>query len=111
MAKCTIDPLTGQILTISGQLGNTLFKTYRNGHVRAYLTPKGGYPRTKPVTKAELLQRKIFSVIASEVARRIKAGDTRPRKVIWAEVKTDTERMRNLCNCYAIPMQHVTVYE
>lgn len=98
MAKCTINPLTGQIMTISGRLGNTLFKTYRNGQVRAYVTPKGGYTRSTPLSKAELLQRKKFSVIASEVARRIKAGDTRPRKVIWTEVKTETERMQYLIN-------------
>lgn len=98
MATCTIDPLSGQILTISGKLGNTLFKTYRNDQVRAYLTPQGGYPRSTPVTKAELIHRKKFSVIASEVARRIKAGDTRPKSVIWAEVKTAAERMQYLCN-------------
>ena len=98
MAKCTIDPLTGQILTISGKVGNTLFKTYRNGQVRAYLTPQGGYKRSTPPSKTELLQRKIFSIVASEVARKIKAGDTRPRHIIWAEVKKEAERMRNLCN-------------
>ena len=90
MAKCTIDPLTGQILTISGKLGNTLFKTY--------LTPQGGYKRSTPLTPTELLQRKIFSIVSSEVARKIKAGDTRPRQIIWAEVKKEAERMRNLCN-------------
>ena len=26
MAKCTIDPFTGEIVTISGKLGNMLFK-------------------------------------------------------------------------------------
>ena len=96
MAKCTISPLTGQIMTISGKLGNTLFKTYRNGQVRAYMTPKGGYTRSTPVSTAELLQRKKFSFIASEVARRMKAGDSRPRKVIWDEVKRDSERMQHL---------------
>lgn len=96
MAKCTIDPVSGQITTISGKLGNTLFKTYKNGQIRAYLTPRGGYPRTTPVTEAEALQRKIFSVVASEVARRIKAGDTRPRKEIWSEVKTEAVRTQHL---------------
>lgn len=93
MAKCTIDPITGQILTISGKLGNTLFKTYRNGQVRAYLTPPAGYQRSTPLSEAELKQRKHFAFVASEVARRRRAGDTRPRKVIWAEVCTEAEPM------------------
>lgn len=96
MAKCTISPLTGQIMTISGKLGNTLFKTYRNGQVRAYMAPKDGYKRSTPASKAELLHRQKFSFIASEVARRMKAGDSRPRKVIWEDVKRDSERMQHL---------------
>lgn len=41
--------------------------------------------RTKP-TKSELKARSNFGAIASEVARRLKAGDTRPRSIIWKEV-------------------------
>ena len=98
MAKCTIDPITGQILTISGRLGNTLFKTYRDGQVRAYLLPPQGYQRSTRVTKAEILARSRFAYMASEVARRVKAGDPRPRKLIWQELKTElaseSERMQ-----------------
>ena len=111
MAKCTIDPVTGQIRTISGKLGNTLFKTYRNGQVRAYLTPKGGYQRSTPPSEAELFQRQMFSVIASEVARRIKAGDTRPRKEIWTDVKAEAARRQQQGKDYARAMQYETVYE
>jgi len=35
-----------------------------------------------------LAARSNFGTIASEVARRLKAGDTRPRSVIWKEVAT-----------------------
>ena len=41
--------------------------------------------RTKP-TPSELKARSTFGAIASEVARRLKSGDTRPRPVIWKEV-------------------------
>ena len=41
--------------------------------------------RTKP-TKSELKARSNFGAIASEVARRLREGDTRPRSVIWKEV-------------------------
>ena len=41
--------------------------------------------RTKP-TKSELKARSSFGAIASEVARRLREGDTRPRSVIWKEV-------------------------
>ena len=41
--------------------------------------------RTKP-TKSELKARSSFGAIASEVARRLREGDTRPRSIIWKEV-------------------------
>jgi len=41
--------------------------------------------RTKP-TKSELKARSSFGAIASEVARRMKNGDTRPRAEVWKEV-------------------------
>lgn len=92
MAKCTINPISGLIRTLSGRVGNTLFKTYRNGQVRAYMIRPDQYKRTAPPTEAEQRERKRFAVIASEVARRKKAGDTRPRKVIWAEVRTEADQ-------------------
>ena len=41
--------------------------------------------RNKP-TKSEIKARSNFGAIASEVARRLREGDTRPRSVIWKEV-------------------------
>lgn len=41
--------------------------------------------RSKP-TSSELKVRSVFGLVAPEVARRIKDGDTRPRSVIWKEV-------------------------
>ena len=41
--------------------------------------------RTKP-TSSELKARSTFGAVASEVARRMKNGDTRPRAEVWKEV-------------------------
>ena len=41
--------------------------------------------RSKP-SKSELKARSNFGAIASEVARRLREGDTRPRSIIWKEV-------------------------
>ena len=41
--------------------------------------------RAKP-TKSEIKARSSFGAIASEVARRLREGDTRPRSIIWKEV-------------------------
>ena len=41
--------------------------------------------RTKP-TESEIKARSSFGAIASEVARRLREGDTRPRSIIWKEV-------------------------
>ena len=89
MAKCTIDPISGLIRTISGKLGNTLFKTYRNGQVRAYLTSPSTNLRKNPPSPAELAARQNFARMASEVARRMRAGDKRPKSIIWNEVKLE----------------------
>ena len=43
--------------------------------------------RTKP-TPSEIKARATFGAVASEVARRIKNGDTRPRSEIWKEVES-----------------------
>ena len=45
--------------------------------------------RSKPVSQHELDLRSRFSVMAREVARRISAGDKRPKARIWAEIKRD----------------------
>lgn len=98
MAKCTFNPLTGLISTLSGRVGNTLYKTYRNGQVRAYMIRPDQFKRSTPLSEAEQKQRMLFAVIASEVARRRKAGDMRPKKIIWAEVRREAEDGQSLIN-------------
>lgn len=90
MAKCE---LPKGILSLSGTLGNIVFKTYRrpNGttETRAYRKPAN--QRTTPVTDKECAARTRFSRMAQEVARRIREGDQRPKNLIWAEVKKNID--------------------
>jgi len=99
MAKCTIDPFTGEIVTISGKLGNMLFKTYRNGQVRGYLLPSTPTPRSTPLSEKEIASRNLFAIAATVTKHRIEAGDTRRRSLIFKEVyaslKTQLQRDRN----------------
>ena len=99
MAKCTIDPFTGEIVTISGKLGNMLFKTYRNGQVRGYLLPSSPTPRSTPLSEKEIVSRNLFAIAATVTKRRVEAGDKRRRSVIFKEVyasfRTQLQRDRN----------------
>ena len=99
MAKCTIDPITGEIVTISGKLGNMLFKTYRNGQVRGYLLPSSPTPRSTPLSQKEIASRNLFAITSTVTKRRVEAGDKRRRSVIFKEVyaslKTGLQRERN----------------
>ena len=76
--------------------GNMIFKTFKrpNGkkETRAYFNPyhrsrwgKVSARKSKP-TESEIKARFSFGAIASEVARRLREGDTRPRSIIWKEV-------------------------
>ena len=75
------------IKSISGKVGNMIFKTFKNGKVRAY--PAEQRKRTKKLSAAETNARFTFGTIAAEVSRRMADGDKRPRKVIWADVKRE----------------------
>lgn len=44
------------------------------------------YQRRTRLTPAERAQRSRFAIIAREVSRLIRLGDTRPRSVIWQDV-------------------------
>lgn len=92
--KCELMP---GIRSISGTMkrnadGSRLeFRTFQRPdgttETRAYICHKK--ERSTPPTDKEMKQRARFSALNSEVLRRIKAGDKRPRKVIWEEVKAD----------------------
>ena len=88
--------LVAGIESVSGKCGNMIFKTFKrpNGktETRAYFNPyhrtrlgKVSARKSKP-TESEIKARSNFGAIASEVARRLREGDTRPRSIIWKEV-------------------------
>ena len=88
--------LAAGIESVSGKCGNMIFKTFKRPdgkkETRAYFNPyrrtrlgKVSARKSKP-TKSEIKARSSFGAIASEVARRLREGDTRPRSIIWKEV-------------------------
>ena len=81
-----------------------LFKTYRNGQVRGYLLPSTPTPRSTPLSEKEIASRNLFAIAATVTKRRIEAGDTRRRSLIFKEVyaslKTQLQRDRNGGKCY-----------
>lgn len=85
MAKVTL--VNGTVKSISGRLGNMLYKTYRNGITKAYLYHKA--ERSTPLSDAEQTTRTNFALIASEVAKRMRAGDKRSKSTIWREVSLE----------------------
>ena len=86
MAECNLIP---GIASISGKLGKVLFKTFTRPDgtsvTRVYRTDTRT-KRCSPPSERELAQRRLFGRICSEVARRQRNGDTRPKKLIWDEV-------------------------
>ena len=99
MATCE---LPKGILSISGKMGGMIFKTYKRPDgttvTRAYPNPyrQHGYQRSSPVTDNEARSRNRFALISREVTRRLRSGDTRPRNIIWAEVKAALSDSTNL---------------
>jgi hypothetical protein len=93
MASCEFPPELGKV---SGTLSKRTYRTHdgiitkrvvaqvRNGKQHLYI--RIDKPRRAKPNAAELQARSAFGTIASEVARRMREGDTRPRSVIWKEV-------------------------
>ena len=104
MASCLFP---AGIANVSGTLSKTTIHTsrgtitkrvvaqVRNGKQRIYI--REDKPRRTKPTKGEMVARSSFGLMASEVARRLANGDTRDRKVIWAEVKADFKKGGTPC--------------
>ena len=88
MAKFELDKSFG-ITSLSGKLGGVVYRTLKSGKIIATSPSK---PRSNAPSAAELAARKTFSRIASEVARRMRAGDKRPKSIIWQEVKLELNK-------------------
>lgn len=65
--------------------GQTETRVYRNPYYRR-AGEKQSWRKT-PVTAKERASRERFAQMAKEVTARINAGDKRPKKEIWKEVK------------------------
>ena len=72
------------IITSKGVITKRVVACVRNGKQKIYI--REDKPRHSKPTKSELKARSSFGAIASEVARRLREGDTRPRSIIWKEV-------------------------
>ena len=72
------------IVTSKGVITKRVVAQVRNGKQKIYI--REDKPRRSKPTKSELKARSNFGAIASEVARRLREGDTRPRSIIWKEV-------------------------
>lgn len=88
MAKVEFDKALG-IQALSGKFGGMIYRTLKSGKIVACFPPS---PRSSAPSPEEIKHRQQFAAIAAEVARRRKAGDTRPKKIIWNEVKAEVER-------------------
>ena len=92
MATFRFDPYQG-ITHLRGTLrrnsdGTRLeARTDSHGRTRLYLMPK--YKRSTPVSDAEIAGRTRFGCITRAVADKRRAGDTRPRKLIWNETAAE----------------------
>ena len=78
------------IVTSKGVITKRVVAQVRNGKQKLYI--REDKPRRSKPTNKELAARASFAFIASEVSRRILAGDNRPRKLIWAEVKAELKK-------------------
>lgn len=81
------------IVTSKGIITRRVVACIRNGKQRIYW--REDKPRCTKLSDKEKAARESFSLIASEVSRRIEAGDKRPRKLIWAEVKNELKKGGN----------------
>ena len=79
--------------TADGPITKRVVACVRNGKQRIYW--REDKPRRTKLSDKEKAARQSFSLIAYEVSRRIEAGDKRPRKLIWAEVKAEFRKGGN----------------
>ena len=78
------------IVTSKGVITKRVVAQVRNGKQKLYI--REDKPRRSKPTNKELAARSSFTLMASEVSRRMANGDKRPRKLIWAEVKAELKK-------------------
>lgn len=77
--------LNPQIQSLSGRMGNLIFRTVKraDGEIRVYANKASDYQRSTPLSDNEIKNRDRFEVVNRTLRRLWKAGDKRPRKVLW----------------------------
>ena len=82
MAQVKLPPF---IQSISGQVGNIIFRTYASGKTGLYPCPV--QKRTTPLTKAEMRAREVFAERAQRVNNIMRDNPYITRKEAWKIVK------------------------
>ena len=82
MAKITLRP---EIASISGKVGNMVFKTMKNGQVYLYKAPS--YERKRKLSKAEKASRELMAKRQKRVVELMRNGLS--RKEAWTVAKQE----------------------
>lgn len=82
MAKVELRP---EFASISGKVGNMIFRTFKNGQVHMYKAPE--YKRKKPVSEAEMQARGLFCERLKRVHELMAQGVT--KQEAWARAKQE----------------------
>ena len=85
MAKVELAP---EILSISGKVGNMMFKTRKDGKVFAYKAPE--YARKKPFSDREIAAHELMTRRQKRVVELMKTGLSRSEA--WVQVKQEITR-------------------
>jgi hypothetical protein len=83
------------IVTSQGTITRRVVACVRNGKQKIYF--REDQPRRTKLSDREMTARSSFVIMAAEVTRRMEAGDKRPRKLIWADVKADFKKGGTPC--------------
>ena len=88
--------LPPEIRSISGRLGNMVFRTYTKSDGTADVRCYSYRPhvRRTPVSDKEIANRALFGQISAVARARQRAGDTRPYKQIWKDVQAELSKSR-----------------
>ena len=82
MARVTLKP---EIESISGKIGKFIFRTYKNGQVRAYKAPD--YHRSTPPSEKEIKARRLFALRVKRVTELMALGV--PKQEAWTVARSE----------------------
>lgn len=82
MARVTLRP---EIASISGKVGNMVFKTMKNGRVYVYKVPS--YDRKRALSESEMASRELMAKRQKRVVELMRSGLS--RKAAWSAAKQE----------------------